>query len=209
MSSGPQVDLFFSTHATINHELMQGFLPGAGGKGGSTRTYAIDRDAAQHFIRASVHTPSITKFLMISYIGSRRNHPSWWSDDEWAGSQKTNSGALKHYHVAKLDADECLTALAKQRGDAFAAIVLRPGSLTDDEPTGRVALGRTSAKGQVSRGDVAAVAAGLLGNEQARGWYDLLEGDEEVDEAVAKVVRDKVNCVEGEDVEATASKYKL
>lgn len=120
-----------------------------------------------------------------------------------------NSESLKHYYAAKLDADECLTALAKQRGDGFAAIVLRPGFLTDDEGTGRVTLGKTRAKGQVRRADVAAVAAELLGNDEANGWYDLLEGDEEISTAVERVVRDKIDCVEGEDVEAMGSKYKL
>ena len=84
-----------------------------------------------------------------------------------------------------------------------------PGFLTDNEATGRVTLGRTAAKGQVTRADVVAVAAGLLGNEKAYGWYDLLEGDEEISTAVERVVRDKVDCVEGEDVDAMVSKYKL
>lgn len=184
-------------------------LPGAGGKGGSTRTYAIDRDAAQHFIRASVHTPSITKFLLVSYNGSRRNQPRWWNDEQWAGAQKVNAEALKHYYSAKLDADECLTALAKQRGNGFSAMVLRPGHLTDDEATGRVGLGKGAATGQVRRADVAAVAAELLGHDRANGWYDLLEGDEEVSRAVERVVRDKVDCAEGEDVDAMVTRYKL
>ncbi|SLM37815.1 nad dependent epimerase dehydratase family protein [Lasallia pustulata] len=180
---------------------------GAGGKGGSSRTYAIDRDAAMHFIHASVHTPSITKFLMVSYNCNRRKQPSWWNDDQWAHAQKVNLETLKDYHAAKIDADECLTALAKQRGGGFAAIVLRPGDLTNDVAAGRV--GQTAAQGQVRRADVAAVAAELLGNEKANGWYDLLEGDEDISMAVERVVRDKVDCVEGEDVDAMRSKYKL
>jgi len=34
-----------------------------------------------------------------------------------------------------------------------------------------------------------------------RGWLDLLKGDEEIDTAVNRVVKDKVDCVEGEDLE--------
>ena len=124
MLSGPQVYFSLSLHTCLD---ISSFIPDADNKGGSTRTYAIDRDAAQHFISASVHTPSITKFLMVSYNGSRRNQPPWWSDDQWASAQKVNSETLKDYYAAKLDADECLTALAKQRGDGFAAIVLRAG----------------------------------------------------------------------------------
>ena len=162
-----------------------------------------------HFIHASVHTPSITKFLMVSYNSSRRKQPSWWNDGQWARAQKVNFETLKDYYAAKLDADECLTALAKQRGGGFAAIVLRPGYLTDDVAAGRVTLGQTAAQGQVRRADVAAVAAELLGNEKANGWYDLLEGDEDINMAVDRVVRDKVDCAEGEDVDAMLSKYKL
>lgn len=206
-SSGAQVH--FSTPPPYRPDPPNSSPPGAGGKGGSTRTYAIDRDAAQHFIRASAHTSRITKFLMVSYTGSRRQQPAWWSDEQWAGAQKVNAETLKHYYAAKLDADECLTALATQRGAGFAAVVLRPGFLTDEEGTGRVALGKTAARGHVRRADVAAVAAELLGNEQANGWYDLLEGEEEISAAVERVVRDKIDCVEGEDVDAMVSKYKL
>ncbi|CAI7613516.1 unnamed protein product [Penicillium viridicatum] len=55
---------------------------GAGGKGGAARTIAIDQEAAKHFITASFASPSVTKFLMVSYLGSRRKQPSWMSDDE-------------------------------------------------------------------------------------------------------------------------------
>lgn len=146
---------------------------------------------------------------MVSYNGSRRNQPPWWNAEQWASAQKINSETLKHYYAAKLDADECLTALAKQRGDGFAAVVLRPGYLTDEEATGRVSLGKGAAKGQVRRADVAAVAAELLGNDGANGWYDLLEGDEDISAAVERVVRDKVDCVEGEDVDEMVTRYKL
>lgn len=182
---------------------------GAGGKGGSERTYAIDRDAAQHFINASVRTSSITKFLMVSYIGSRRNQPPWFSNDEWRSTQERNNGALSHYAVAKIDADECLTALAKQRGGGFQDIVLRPGGLTDEAPTGKVALGHTKARGTVSRADVADVAVRLLERPDTRGYYDLLNGEEDVGEAVNRVVREEVDCIEGEDVDSMVEKYKL
>jgi hypothetical protein len=48
---------------------------------------------------------------------------------------------------------------------------------------------------------VADVAARLLEAPGAKGWFDLLEGEEEVGEAVERVVRDKVDCREGESLE--------
>ena len=171
---------------------------GAGGKGGSDRTYAVDRDAAKHFISSAVATPSISKFLIISYLGSRRNRAPWWNDEEWAYSQRSNAEILPHYYAAKVDADEHLAAQAKKREGKFQDICLRPGNLTDDAASGKFSLGKTSAKGKVSRADVADVAARLLERSDTRGWYDLLSGDEDVGEAVERVVREKVDCMEGE-----------
>ncbi|KAK0511881.1 hypothetical protein JMJ35_005731 [Cladonia borealis] len=87
------------------------FSAGAGGKGGPSRTQAIDRDACIAFIRAAVATPTVTKFILISYVGSRRLKAPWWSDEEWAATQEVNNGSLKNYYPAKLAADECLSAL--------------------------------------------------------------------------------------------------
>ncbi|MCJ1439182.1 hypothetical protein MMC27_008573 [Xylographa pallens] len=175
---------------------------GAGGKGGSRLTYAIDRDAAKHFITACARTPGVRKFLMISYIGSRRQRAPWWTDEDWASCQHVNTEVLPHYFAAKVEADECLTALAGGRGRDFAAIILRPGNLTDDDATGKVTLGKTRSSGKVSRADVADVAVRLLEKEGVHGWLDLLEGRDGVEEAVEMVVTGKVDCVEGEDVEA-------
>ena len=160
----------------------------------------IDRDAAIHFIRAAVATPSVTRFLMISYLASRRRKPAWWSDDDWASAEEVNR-ALATYYQAKLAADEALYSASKKRGAGFAAINLRPGSLTM-EPAGKVELGRTKhSKGDVSRESVARVADALLASEGVGNvWLDLLDGEEEVDEAVGRVVRDGVNAAEGEEI---------
>ncbi|KAI4207847.1 MAG: hypothetical protein LQ346_000350 [Caloplaca aetnensis] len=174
---------------------------GAGGKGGPGRTQAIDRDSCIHFIKAAASTPSVTKFLLVSYLGSRRNKAPWWSDEEWAATEEVNNGALKSYYPAKLAADESLTAAAG-RSEHLQAIVLRPGSLTDDKAVGKVSLGRTKARGTISRADVAAVATRLLDIDIAGPftWLDVLEGDEPVEDAVQGVVEEKVNCIEGEDL---------
>ena len=97
----------------------------------------------------------------------------------------------------KLEADECLTALAKRRVGDFQAIVLRRGSLTDEKPTGRVTLGKTKARENVSRGDVADVAVRLL------------EGEERVAEAVERAEREGVDCVGEEDVDEMVKRYSM
>lgn len=176
---------------------------GAGGKGGPSRTYAIDRDAAKHYIKAAVETPWITKFLMVSYIASRKDRPPWWTDEDWKSAQHVNEAVLPDYYKAKVEADEYLAALAKKRNETdtqFQAINLRPGSLSDDPATGKVLLGHTPSRGRVSRGDVAAVAAALLKGNDASRWIDLLEGDTDIDTAIEHVIKNKIDCIEGEDL---------
>ncbi|OIW28142.1 NAD dependent epimerase/dehydratase, partial [Coniochaeta ligniaria NRRL 30616] len=172
---------------------------GAGGKGGPERTFAVDRDAAIHFINAAVATPSITKFLMVSYLISRRAKPSWWSDESWQLALDTNKNALPTYYQAKIAADEALHKAAKKRGSDFAAINLRPGTLTT-EPAGKVELGKTkSSMGNASRESVAQVAALLLQTEGVKtSWLDLLDGEEDQAEAVERVVREGIDATEGE-----------
>ncbi|KAL4944778.1 hypothetical protein BDV06DRAFT_209999 [Aspergillus oleicola] len=190
---------------------------GAGGKGGPTRTIAVDEVAAKAFISASYAHPRVSKFLLVSWIGSRRTKPSWFTDADWAHSRNTFDNVLPTYAKAKLEADEFLTAHAAARAKATAsgkagvldAICLRPGQLSDEPATGKVKLGRTKSEGKVSREDVARVADKLLAKEGAKGWLDLLGGEEKIDDAVERVVRDKVDDVEGEDVGAMVKRFGL
>lgn len=136
---------------------------------------------------------------MVSAISIRRKKAGWWSEEDWQAVEWTNTQVMPAYYKAKLAADELLTVLGERKG--FQYIILRPGGLTDAPATGRVALGKTKGYGQVTRADVADVAARLLEAPGAKGWFDLLEGEEDVGEAVERVVRDKVDCREGESLE--------
>jgi uncharacterized protein YbjT (DUF2867 family) len=63
--------------------------------------------------------------------------------------------------------------------------VVRPGRLTDDPSTGRVRVGSLG-RGEVTRADVAAVLAEvLLTDSTIRKAFDLLAGDQPVDDALA------------------------
>ncbi|KAI9675692.1 MAG: hypothetical protein M1817_001059 [Caeruleum heppii] len=178
---------------------------GAGGKGGPDRTYAIDRDAAKHFIKASIFSQGVTKFVMVSSLSSRRKRAPWWTDEDWALCEKMNNQIIPHYAKAKLEADEYLTALSKRRIDGgdtkFQCIVLRPGGLSDEAATGKISLGRTKVKGMVTRGDVAATAVALLERTDTNGWFDVLNGTENIESAVETAVREKIDSIEGEEVE--------
>jgi len=177
---------------------------GAGGKGGASRTKAVDEVAAKHYITASLNRPSVKKFLIISYIASRRGRPSWWTDEDQAAAEHVNTKVLPAYFAAKVEADEHLAAAAKKRNEKdpeFQAINLRPGTLKDEPSNGKVLLGKTGSRGDVSRESVARVAAALLERSDTRGWYDLLNGDEAIDEAVARVAREGWDSIQGEDLD--------
>lgn len=183
---------------------------GAGGKGGFERTYAIDQDAAKHYITSSLTSPFVKKFLMVSYIASRKSRPPWWTDEDQTAADHVNNNVLPHYFKAKVEADEHLAAYAKQRvdkgDDTFQAINLRPGTLTDSPATGKIILGETPSRGKVSREDVARVAAALLDRNDTRGWYDLLEGDENIEEAIDNAVKEKWDGIKGEDLKRIYSR---
>ncbi|OOQ85375.1 NAD dependent epimerase/dehydratase family protein [Penicillium brasilianum] len=187
---------------------------GAGGKGGPANTIAIDQEAAKHFMTASFASTSVSKFLMVSYLGSRKNKPHWMPDDQWAGIVRTNTEVLPTYAKAKREADEYMTALAYMRKKdpaatrPFQAINLRPGFLTDEPATRKVELGVTpKGKGNVTREDVAIVADLLLARADTEGWIDLVNGEEKVEEAVERVAKEKIDAVEGEDVEGMVKRF--
>ncbi|KAI1361833.1 NAD dependent epimerase/dehydratase [Xylaria arbuscula] len=171
---------------------------GAGGKGPPERTWAVDRDAACRFIRASVALPYVKKFVMISFITSRLEKAPWWPDDIWEEEKNTRLKKLERYYQAKVAADQVLYEESKKRAD-FAAICMRPALLTE-EPVGKVALGRTPlTNGTSSRASVAYLTALLLENPDVKTtWLDMLDGDEDPEAAVKRCVDQGVSCLEGE-----------
>lgn len=180
---------------------------GAGGRGGAERTFAIDRDACIAFARAAAATKGVSKFLVVSYIGSRKAPAPWWSAEDASVMEQVNRGVLKNYHLAKLAADQALTALGRTRGEGFAAISLRPGTLINDQAGGMVKMGKLVSAGKVTRGDVARAVAEVLEKVEKSCWLDLLEGEDSVEAAVEGCVSKKVDCVEGEDVEAMIKEW--
>lgn len=114
---------------------------GAGG-GDAARTYAVDRDAAIRTMTAAGRVGA-RRYVMVSWLGSVPDH----------GVDPESS--FFPYADAKLAADDHL------RGTDLEWTILGPGTLTLDEPTGRIALD-PEGKGEVPRSDVAAVIAASL-----------------------------------------------
>jgi len=114
---------------------------GAGG-GSPERTYAVDRDAAIRSMNAAT-SAGVNRYVMVSYLGSRRDHGVPEDDPFFA------------YAESKSVADEHL------RGTDLDWTILAPGPLTLDEPTGLISV-TDPGDGRVTRADVAAVAAAVL-----------------------------------------------
>lgn len=114
---------------------------GAGG-GSAERTYAVDRDAAQRSMDAAERA-GVRRYVMVSWLGSTADHGVPQDDSFFP------------YADAKWAADEHL------RGTGLEGTILAPGTLTFDEPTGRIQID-PDGRGAVSRADVAAVIAATL-----------------------------------------------
>jgi uncharacterized protein YbjT (DUF2867 family) len=142
------------------------FSAGAGG-GNPARTYAVDRDAAIRAIDAA-RQAGVHRFVMVSYFGAGPNH----------GVSQDNP--FFPYAEAKAAAD------AHLRASDLDWTVLGPGRLTLEPATGRIAVGVAARNQEVSREDVALVAAAALTDDSTIGrTIDFNNGDVPIAEALA------------------------
>lgn len=140
---------------------------GAGG-GDPRRTYAVDRDAAIRTMDVAASV-GVSRFIMLSYFGAGPEHdvPPDNSFFPYAQAKSVADG-----HLA-------LTPLAWT--------ILRPSTLTDDEPTGRISVGSDQGSGQVSRADVAATIAAAIATPRTIGKiYEFNNGDVPIADALAE-----------------------
>ncbi|MEU8271463.1 NAD(P)H-binding protein [Sphaerisporangium sp. NPDC049002] len=146
------------------------FAAGAGPGSGAARKDTVDRAAAVLLAEAAERA-GVRRFVQISAMGADRP-PEPGAGEVWAA-----------YIRAKADAEDDL------RARDLDWTVLRPGGLTDDPGTGLVTLAEPLVpRGGVTRDDVAAVIAGLLGTPGTGGrTLELVGGDTPVDEAVRAV----------------------
>lgn len=141
------------------------FAAGAGPGSGAARKWTVDRDGALKLIDAARRN-GIERYLMVSVMRA----------EEPRGNE-----VFRAYLKAKAEADLAL------RRSGLAYTILRPGRLTDDPGTGRVALAPRLPKGKVPRDDVAAVLAHLLETPEAAGrQLDLTSGPTSIPEAVTR-----------------------
>jgi uncharacterized protein YbjT (DUF2867 family) len=147
------------------------FAAGAGPGSGPERKWTMDHGGAVKLIAAAGAT-GIRRYVIVSSMGADPDAPG---DDTFAV-----------YLRAKGQADADLAA------SGLDYTVVRPGGLTDDPGTARVALAAKVERGSVPRDDVAAVLAALLPEPATAGLtLELVSGDVSVDEAVAALARSR------------------
>lgn len=151
------------------------FAAGAGPGSGTARKDTVDRGAAV-LLAGAAEQAHVRTYLLVSSMGVE-------SVRDGAVPEGVDDVFLA-YLRAKLAAEDAVRAHA-----GLDVLVLRPGALTDDPPTGTVRLRRSVERGSVSRADVAAVCAALLEHGPvvpAGGLVaELVAGDVPVADAVA------------------------
>lgn len=142
------------------------FAAGGGPDGDIVRKRTVDLEGSLKSIEGA-RRAGIARFVQVSAIGVDNAVPQD-AADVW-----------KAYVEAKRDADIAL------RDSDLAWTIIRPGLLTDGPATGRVSLGLDVERGEVTRADVAAVVAAVLGADSSIGaQWNLVGGDTPVAEAV-------------------------
>lgn len=142
------------------------FAAGAGPGSGAARKLTVDRDGAI-LLADAAEAAGVRRYVMVSAIATDDYDP-------------TSEEVYEVYKRAKSEAD------ANVRGRDLEWTIVRPGGLTDDQPTGLVRAAASTGRGSVPRADVAAVLAHLLeSGEAVRTQFELISGETSIADAVA------------------------
>jgi uncharacterized protein YbjT (DUF2867 family) len=138
------------------------FAAGAGPGSGPERKKTVDYEGAVKLIDAAKGR-GIDRYLIVSSIG--------------AGNPEDASEQMRAYQQAKHDAD---VAVAES---GLRYTIVRPGRLTDDPGTGKVAI--DAGYGEIPREDVAATLVAALDDDGTIGkTFELVGGDTPIVEAL-------------------------
>ena len=142
------------------------FAAGGGPDGNIERKKTVDLGGSVKSIAAATNA-GVRRFVQVSAIGVD-NPLGDDVDDVWVA-----------YVNAKRDADVAL------RDSTLDWTILRPGGLTDDEPTGRIELAETVGRAQIPRADVAALIVATLDEPATIGHqWEVVSGSTPIAQAV-------------------------
>jgi uncharacterized protein YbjT (DUF2867 family) len=143
------------------------FAAGAGPGSGPERKRTVDYGAAVKLIDAA-REARVRRYVMVSSIGA---------DDPDAGSEP-----MRPYLQAKADADAALME------SGLDYTIVRPGRLTNEPGTARVAVGERLEIDDIPRDDVAAVLVAVLDERRTVGrTFVVVRGDAPIPEALAQL----------------------
>lgn len=146
------------------------FAAGGGADGNVERKRTVDLGGSLKSIEGAT-TAGANRFVQISVIGV----------DEPLGDDVEEAWAA--YVKAKRDADAAL------RSSDLDWTIVRPGGLTDDEPTGNVSLAESVDRAEIPRGDVAAVIAAAIDEPATIGQqWEVVGGSTPIAEAIGGAV---------------------
>ena len=146
------------------------FSAGGGPDGKIERKRTVDLGGSLKSIGAATITGA-RRFVQVSAISVDTPLP----DD--------TEPVWRAYVEAKRDADMAL------RASGLDWTIIRPGRLTDDPPTGSIALGPDVPRGEVTRADVAAVLAAVIDDPRTIGHqWNLVGGDLPIAQAIDALV---------------------
>jgi uncharacterized protein YbjT (DUF2867 family) len=150
------------------------FCAGSGSSTGKDQTLLVDLHGAVRTIDAAVQA-GVDRYVMLSSMAA---------DDPW----RTGDAGMATYFAAKHAADRLLAA------SGLDWTIVRPGGLTNDEPTGEVHVAQPVIPAdqlgdrKIPRADVAAVMAACLPTPSTVGaTFELLSGTTPIADAVASL----------------------
>ncbi len=145
------------------------FAAGAGPDSGPDRKKSLDRDGAIKSVEAAARLGA-RRFVIVSSMGA--DDPPNDDDDDFS-----------IYLQAKHDADVAVRSTCTGTGLGYT--IVRPGGLTDGEPSGSVRVAEHVERGEIPRADVAGVLAELIVTGHGRDrTFEVVSGPTPIDGAI-------------------------
>ncbi|KAL9092824.1 MAG: hypothetical protein Q9165_004242 [Trypethelium subeluteriae] len=171
---------------------------GAGG-GNPERTKTVDEEGAIKSFDACTEA-GVKRYIIVSAVDVRdRNKNSYpeWYDEESKKRSDSVWDRIGVYMEAKLRADRNLRTQNGHRELKYT--IVRPGGLSNEPGTGKVAAGKVGLGTMVSREDVATVVVECIKNDGTIGLaFDVVGGETPIQQAVKEVVDSHVDTFEGQ-----------
>jgi uncharacterized protein YbjT (DUF2867 family) len=152
------------------------FAAGGGGSSGAERKLTIDRDSAI-LLADAAEMAGVSRYVLVS---------SMHADDfdaERAALPAEGDDAFQVYLRAKSEAD------ADIRGrESLDWTIVRPGTLTDDAPTGAVSVAARFDEGTISRADVAAlIVSAITEGTAVKRQFEVVSGEVPISDALTTI----------------------